>query len=183
MAQTNDSKFYNGQIVEAYSIEHRYNEPNAFELRFVVGIFNDDGSPKAKVDCFLEVSMRYGTGNNAQRTQWDMTKETLAHLGFQGDDISNAQLAAQLTNKPCRVREQLLDKNGKPFSTPRYYFTTQKPMKTIDDANARLKHIMSGVSFGGAAAAPAANPFNMPAAAPAPAAPAGNATPNPFAGM
>lgn len=185
MEKKNDSNYYDGQVCEAYSIEHRFGKEKAFEIKFVVGIFNADKTPKAKVDVFLEVSMEYGKGNNASKTQWDMTKETLVSLGFVGEDISNAQLNAQLVNKPCRVREQVLDRDGKPFATPRYYFTSARPVKQIDNANDMLKSIMSGVASGGfgAPAAPA-NPFNMPAAsaAPAPAAPAAGA-PNPFAGM
>ena len=176
----NDSRFYNGQIVEAQSIEHRFGKENAFEIQFIVGLFNDDNTPKTKVEVYLEVSMEYGKGNNASKTQWDMTKETLASLGFTGDDISNAQLNAQLANKPCRVREQTVDKNGKPLNAPRYYFTSAKPIKTLANANDMLKRIMSGVAGGGQPS----SPFNMGAQTGAPAAvPAGNMTVNPFANM
>lgn len=180
MATNNDSKFYNGQIIEAKSIDHRFNKPNAFEIQFVVGIFGEDGKPKSKIETYLEVSSEYGKGNNASKTQWEMTKETLVSLGFVGEDISNVQLNAQLVNKPCRIREQTLDRDGKPLNSPRYYFTSAKPISVIEDANARLKAIMSGVAggFGGAAPAAASVSTFGQTAAPAPA-----GAPNPFEGM
>ena len=194
----NDSKFYNGQICSVQPIESRFNTPNAFELAFEVGIFAEDGKPLRKVDVYLELSMRYGTGNNAQKTQKDLTFETLRSLGFEGEDLSAPRLAT-LVNKPCRIREQTLDKNGAPLQSPRYYFTSQKPIVAIPDANAKLREIMGAVAapgafpggvpqgFPGAAPTPP-NPFAAPAApaaapAPAPAAPAAGTPPNPFAGM
>lgn len=186
MAQNNDSKFYNGQIIEGKSIVHRFGKERAFEIQFIVGIFNDDNTPKAKVEVYLEVSMEYGKGNNASKTQWDMTKDTLASLGFVGEDISNAQLNSQLVNKPCRIREQTLDRDGKPLNSPRYYFTSARPIQPLDNANEMLKSIMSGVAAGagfGAPAAAPANPFNMPQPGAAPAAAPAAGAPNPFAGM
>ncbi len=188
----NDSKFYDGQICSVQPIESRFNTPQAFELAFEVGIFDDNHQPLKKVDVYLEISMRYGTGNNAQKTQKDMTFETLHSLGFEGEDLSAPRLAT-LVNKPCRIREQTLDKNGAPLQSPRYYFTSAKPIVPVADANAKLREIMGAV--GGGFAAPGAvpnaaptppNPFAMPAApaaAPAPAAPAAQTPPNPFAGM
>ena len=174
MANSNsDSRFYDGQVVEAKSIVHRFGKERAFEIQFIVGLFNEDRTPKAKVEVYLEVSMEYGKGNNATKTQWDMTKETLASLGFVGEDISNAQLNSQLAGKPCRVREQTHDRDGKPLSAPRYYFTSARPIKAIDNANEMLRQIMSGVS-----SATAVNPFNAAQPTAAPAAPV-----NPFAGM
>lgn len=187
----NDSKFYDGQICSVQPIESRFNTPQAFELAFEVGIFDDNHAPLKKVDVYLEISMRYGTGNNAQKTQKDMTFETLRSLGFEGEDLSAPRLAT-LVNKPCRVREQTLDKNGAPLSSPRYYFTTAKPIVAIADANAKLREIMSAVAVPGAptggSAVPPPNPFVAPAAPAAPAVPgvptATNAAPpNPFAGM
>lgn len=181
----NDSKFYDGQICSVQPIESRFNTPNAFELAFEVGIFGENHTPMKKVDVYLEISMRYGTGNNAQKTQKDLIFETLHSLGFEGEDLSAPRLAT-LVNKPCRIREQTLDKNNQPLSTPRYYFTTAKPIVAIPDANAKLREIMGAVAAPGAVpgATPPPNPFAAPAApaAPAPAAPAAT-PPNPFAGM
>lgn len=188
----NDSKFYDGQICSVQPIESRFNTPNAFELAFEVGIFDDNHQPLKKVDVYLEISMRYGTGNNAQKTQKDMTFETLHSLGFEGEDLSAPRLAT-LVNKPCRVREQTLDKNGAPLSSPRYYFTSAKPIVPVADANAKLREIMGSVAGGFAApaapgtATPPPNPFAAPAAPvapqPAPAAAPAQTPPNPFAGM
>lgn len=169
---SNDSKFYDGQICSVQAIESRFNTPDAFELAFEVGIFDEQKQPLKKVDVYLEISMRYGTGNNAQKTQKDMTFETMHALGFEGEDLSAPRLAT-LVGKSCRVREQLFDKNNQPLSVPRYYFTSARPIVAIADANARLREIMGAVAGGFATPAPAA---------PAPAAPA-PATPNPFAGM
>lgn len=198
MATQNDSKFYDGQICSVMPIEHRFNEPNAFELAFEVGIFDENKQPIKKVDVYLEISMRYGSGNNASKTQKDMTFETLRTLGFEGEDLSAPRLAT-LVNKPCRVREQTLDKTGKPLTSPRYYFTSAKPIVALADANAKLREIMGAVAApggafgapaapGGFAAAPGAvpppNPFAAPAApAAAPGAAAAGTPPNPFAAM
>ena len=188
----NDSKFYDGQICSVQPIESRFNTPQAFELAFEVGIFDDNHQPLKKVDVYLEISMRYGTGNNAQKTQKDMTFETLHSLGFEGEDLSAPRLAT-LVNKPCRVREQTLDKNGAPLSSPRYYFTSAKPIVPVADANAKLREIMGSVAGGFAApaspgaATPPPNPFAAPAAPvapqPSPAAAPAQTPPNPFAGM
>jgi hypothetical protein len=197
MATQNDSKFYDGQICSVMPIEHRFNEPNAFELAFEVGIFDENKQPIKKVDVYLEISMRYGSGNNSSKTQKDMTFETLRTLGFEGEDLSAPRLAT-LVNKPCRVREQTLDKTGKPLTSPRYYFTSAKPIVALADANAKLREIMGAVAApGGAFGAPAApggfaapgavpppNPFAAPAApAAAPGAAAAGTPPNPFAAM
>lgn len=184
---SNDSKFYDGQICSVQAIESRFNTPNAFELAFEVGLFDEQKQPLKKVDVYLEISMRYGTGNNAQKTQKDMTFETLHALGFEGEDLSAPRLAT-LAGKPCRVREQLLDKNNQPLAVPRYYFTSARPIVAIADANARLREIMGAVAGGFAQPAPAAaptagGPFAQPAPAAAPNAFQSATPPNPFAGM
>lgn len=188
MATPNDSKFYDGQICSVQPIEHRFGEANAFELAFEIGLFDENKNPLKKVEAYLEISMRYGSGNNATKTQKDLTFATLHSLGFEGEDLSAPRLA-MLVNKPCRIREQLLDKAGQPLANPRYYFTTAKPVVAIADANAKLREIMGAVAGGFAAPAPGAgvpppNPFAAPAAAPVAPAPTAAATPpNPFAAM
>lgn len=198
MATQKDSKFYDGQICSVTPIEHRFNEPNAFELAFEVGIFDENKQPIKKVDVYLEISMRYGSGNNASKTQKDMTFDTLRSLGFEGEDLSAPRLAT-LVNKPCRVREQTLDKNNQPLNQPRYYFTSAKPIVALPDANAKLREIMGAVAAPGAGASigfgvpvapgavPPPNPFGAPAPAAVPVAAPGTAhagtPPNPFAAM
>lgn len=175
-----ERKYYDGMICSMVSIEHRFNRPNAFELKAEVGLFDAEKKPLKKVEVYLEVSMEYGKGNNSSKTQWEMTKETLHSLGFEGEDISNPRLAT-LVNRPCRICEQITDKGD-----VRYYFTTKKPEVAIDNANDRLKQMMGQVAggaspFGGAAAPAGAAAFAAPA--PAAAAPAAGNPPNPFAGM
>ena len=175
-----ERKYYDGMICSMVSIEHRFNRPNAFELKADVGLFDAEKKPLKKVEVYLEVSMEYGKGNNASKTQWEMTKEPLQSLGFEGEDISNPRLAT-LVNRPCRICEQITDKGD-----IRYYFTTKKPEVAIDNANDRLNQMMGQVAGGasqvGGAAAPAgAAAFADPA--PAAAAPAAGNPPNPFAGM
>lgn len=184
---SNDSKFYDGQVCSVQAIESRFNTPSAFELAFEVGLFDEQKQPLKKVDVYLEISMRYGTGNNAQKTQKDMTFETLRALGLEGEDLSAPRLAT-LVGKPCRVREQLFDKSNQPLAVPRYYFTTARPIVAIADANARLREIMGAVAGGFANPAPAAAPapsgvFQDPAPAAAPFATPAPTPPNPFAGM
>lgn len=157
-------KYYDGQILSVDTIEHRFGRANAFEIRAVVGIFNPDKTPKGKVEVYLEVSMEYGKGNNSSKTQWEMTKETLKSLGFEGDDLSAPRLAT-LVNKTCRICENVTDKGTS------YYFSSSRPVTVITDANERLRAMMSG-----GMAAPAASPFGAPAAQSVQA-------PNPFEGM
>lgn len=164
MADNNaNRKYYDGQILKMEAIEHRFNRPNAFEIRAEVGIFNANKTPKGKVEVFLEVSMEYGKGNNSSKTQWQMTQETLRSLGLEGDDISAPRLAT-LVNRTCRICENVTEKGTN------YYFSSNRPVTVISDANERLRAMMSG---GMAPSPSAASPFGVTAA------PAAQA-PNPF---
>ena len=84
------------------------------------------------------------------------------------------------------AQEETLPLSGKPLNSPRYYFTSARPIQPLDNANEMLKSIMSGVAAGagfGAPAAAPANPFNMPQPGAAPASAPAAGAPNPFAGM
>lgn len=153
MADNNaNRKYYDAQIVKIEAVEHRFNRPNAFELRAEVTLFNADKSIKGRAEVFMEVSMEYGKGNNASKTQWEITKETLHALGLEGEDISEPRLAT-LVNRPCRICENVTDKGTN------YYFTTNRPVTVIKDANERLRAMMAG-----GMSAPSASPFGNAAA-------------------
>lgn len=175
MEVKNQGSVYDGQIISAKPIEHRFNRADAFEIQLEIGIFNADGTPKAKVCTYLEMSMEYGKGNNASKTQIDISFETLHRLGFTGDDLTKLDM---LKGKKCRVREQTMDKNGQAYPEPRYYIVSAPTITAINDANERLKKILAGAAnpFGSANAATteqkAADPFAAP-----------GAESDPFAGM
>ena len=176
--------FYNGVIVSCKPIKGRYAKPgeSVMELYFVVGYYDESNSPAGKCDVFLEISNRYGIGNESQKMWWQITKEKLDKLGWQGDlDITKV---GQLVNKLCRLQYSTVDKDGKPHKNgPRWNFSFRKEIEEIDaaSANAMLAQMMGG-------GMPAATPFAFNAGAPANGvtaapAPAGATAPNPFSNM
>ena len=174
--------FYDGMICAVKPIKSRFNQPGVMELLFECGYYDDNRQPAGKCEIYLELSARYGMGNDAQKTWWQITKEKLDKLGWQGDlDLTKL---AQLINKPCRLSYSTVDKDGKPHKNgPRWNFSFRKEIEEIDPAaaNAMLAQMMGGI----APAAPSATvttggfAFNATPAAPAPA--GGVAMPpNPF---
>lgn len=179
--------YYNGMICSVKPIKSRFGQQGVMELYFECGYYDEANKPAGKCEIYLELSGRYGMGNDSQKTWWQITKEKLNKLGWQGDlDLTKL---GQLVNKPCRMSYSTVDKDGKPHKNgPKWNFSFRKEVEEIDpaSANAMLAQMMGGGMP--AAPAPAAAPatafaFNAAAPAAAPAAPAAAAAPNPFAGM
>ncbi len=163
--------FYDGTIISCKVIKSRFNQEGVLELWFECGYFDDAKAPMGKCDIYLEVSNRYGMGNEASKMWWQITKEKLDKLGWQGDfDLTKL---AQLNDKPCRLSYSTKDKDGNPHKNgPRWNFSFRKENVEIDgaSANAMLKQMMGG-GFATASASPFASPTGAAKA------------PNPFTGM
>lgn len=192
--------FYDGMIVSCKPIKSRFNQPGVMELHFICGVYDENHQPAMKCEIFLEISNRYGMGNDKDKTWWQITQDKLIKLGWVGPmDLTKCD---QLANKTCRLSYATKDKDDKPLKNgPRWSFTFRAPVEELDgaSANAMLQQMMTGGlppapapagapaqgAFAFNAGAPAlvaapGNAFAAPAPAPA-AAPA--AAPNPFAGM
>jgi len=122
-----------------------------------------------------EVSNQYGKGNFADRTQAQLTFETLGKIGFQGNDLTT--LDQQLLNKETVAHikaNEAKDGSGKVFYNVSWLGEgSGSTPKAIDQAE--MQRRVSAMFGGGAAAAPA--PAAAPDPQPAPpvaSAPAGN---------
>ena len=140
--------FYDAVVRTADIIENRFNPEDGYEVEIEVGVFDAERKPLAKAFVYLELSMRPGVGNNANRTSYEVSMEKLAKLGFAGgDDLSRI---GEIAGKPCRVSYQTKDaKTGLPLKYgPRWSLTFQRPSKKVDpkEAMARLKELMAGVA-------------------------------------
>ena len=184
--------FYDGMIVSCTPIKSRFNQPGVMELHFICGVYDENHQPAMKCEIFLELSNRYGMGNDKDKTWWQITQDKLNKLGWVGPlDMTKC---AQLANKTCRLSYATKDKDGNPLKNgPKWNFSFRAPVEELDaaSANAMLQQMMTGGMPPAPAAAPAPAPaaaqgafFNAGAPAPdaAPAA-APAAAPNPFAGM
>lgn len=173
--------YYNGTICSCKVIKSRFNQPGVLELAFDCGYFDANNKPAGKCEIFLEVSSRYGMGNDSQKQWWQITKEKLDKLGWQGDfDLTKL---GQLTNKPCRLSYSTKDKDGNPRKNgPVWNFTFRHEAEEVDAASAQamLAQMMGGAIPTAATPTTGANPFAFNAA---PAATTASAAPNPFAGM
>lgn len=174
--------FYDGMIVSVKPIKSRFGQEGVIELHFECGYYDTEHKPMGKCDIYLELSNRYGLGNESTKMWWQITKEKLDKLGWQGDfDLTKV---AQLVNKPCRLSYATVDKDGKALKNgPRWNFS----FRTIEEIDASTANAMLAQMMGGsapvAAPAPAAAAFAFNAAPASAATPAAPAAPNPFAGM
>lgn len=151
--------YYKAQILSAKPIKNRFNKPG-FELMFECGLYAEDGTtPAGEAEIYLEVSNAYGQPPMNDRTQKDITFQTLVSLGWaHGEDLSKLPT---LVNSICQVR---CKKDSK--GNDRFYFSSRRPVEELDIASAqKLMAEMAGV--GGA---PAAGVFNANTAPAAPAA-------------
>lgn len=179
--------FYDGMIVAVKPIKSRFGQEGVMELLFECGYYDENKKPAGKCEVFLEISNRYGIGNDSNKMWWQITKEKLDKLGWQGEfDLTKV---AQLVNKPCRLSYSTADKDGKPHKNgPRWNFSFRKEVEEIDcaSANAMLAQMMGCCAPSNVASPSASFAFNAGSAAPQ----ATSATsvppqvaPNPFAGM
>lgn len=162
--------YYKAQILSVKPIKNRFNKPG-FELMFEVGVFAEDGQTAAgEAEVYLEISNEYGQPPMNDRTQKEISFQTLASLGWQhGEDITKLP---SLVNATCQVR---CKKDSK--GNDRFYFSSKRQVEELDMNTAQ--QLMA--QLGGGASTPAAGVFNTAPAsgafgAPAPAA----ANVNPF---
>lgn len=169
-----ESKNGQCQITAAELIDPRFSDvpQPAFELMLTVR--NEESEEDV---IYLEVSNRYGQGNNAQKTQAQMTMETLSAIGWKhGADFSQI---GTLVNKVIGYHAK---KNAKGYVNV-YISTFSAKRISAADVAARVAAMTGGAPAPVAAAVPvaapaaAANPFGGGAAA----APAAGAS-NPFGG-
>lgn len=161
--------YYKAQILSVKPIKNRFNKPG-FELMFEVGVFAEDGQTAAgEAEVYLEISNEYGQPPMNDRTQKEISFQTLASLGWQhGEDITKLPT---LVNATCQVR---CKKDSK--GNDRFYFSSKRQVEELDMNTAQ--QLMA--QLGGGASTPAAGVFNAPSTpsafgAPAPA--AGNTNP------
>ena len=132
----------------------------AFEVMLTV--VNAEGEEDA---IYMEFSRRYGSGNNAQKTQAQMSMDSLLLIGWTGGmDFSQVQT---LVGKQVNYRAKM---NTKGYMN--VYVSAFAP-KSISAADAAQR---AAAMMHGAAPTPAPTP------AAAPAAPAPYTPPNPFGG-
>lgn len=149
------------------------------EPRFTAGAFevmltvvNEQGEEDV---IYLEMSTRYGQGNNAQKTQAQMSMESLTAIGWTaGDDFSQIGM---LVNRQIPYHAKASTKNGKTYLNV-YISKFEVKKLSAADVAARVA-AMTGQRPPVAAPVPppaAASPFAAPTAGGA-----GGAAFNPFA--
>jgi hypothetical protein len=144
------------QITAAFPIEARFpNIPQpAFEIMFSVR--TEDGEVG---EVYLEFSQRMGVGNSANKTQAQMSAETLASIGWTGRlDFSNI---GNMAGKVCDVNAKKNDKGHMNL-----YFSSYSTTKLDPATLAQRVAALTGAPS--AAAVSAASPFGAPAAPAAP---------------
>jgi hypothetical protein len=147
-------------------------DPNAFDICIKV---SDAADPAQSDWARLEMSSDYGKGNFADRTQAQISMDTLRKLGFEGDDLTTIE--AQLSGKRavvCVAASQGRD-GDKTFYNVKYFVTGGREPEAMDKGEMlrRAKALMAG---GGAASTP------PPTATPAPASITGTPAPAPVPG-
>lgn len=160
--------YYDGLIQSIEPIKNRFGKAG-FELYAKVGIFDADGkTPLGVEEVFMEVSDAYGQPPMNDRTQKQITLDTLKSIGFQfGEDLSKLSM---LNNVKCRIKAKLDTKKNM-----RFYFSSHREVEKISVEDA-MKMM---AAIGGGATASATSPFNATQSQ----APAATSTPNPFTGM
>jgi hypothetical protein len=125
-----------------------------------------DASNEAESDWVrLEMSTDYGKGNFANRTQAQITMETLAKLGYEGGELDMDALETQLAGKTAivHVAESTGKDGDKKFYNAKYFVTSGGNEPTAidkDEMKRRLKAMTGGAaaSAGTAAATGTAAP-------------------------
>jgi len=138
-----------GEVVFAEA-KFAKDDPNAFDI--CIRVTSKDS--EAETDwARLEMSSNYGKGNFSTRTQAQIAGETLAALGFEGDDLTT--IGEQLTGKDAivHIKASRPQADGKVFYNVSYFVTGgNDPVAiTAETVKARLAALM-----GKATTAPAA---------------------------
>lgn len=167
------SKEGNGQcqIKAADLIDPRFQDIPAGAFEVMLTVVNEQGEEDA---IYLEMSTRYGTGNNAQKTQAQMSMESLMAIGWTGGaDFSQI---GTLVNRTIPYHAKRSEKNGKSYLN---VYISKFEVKKISAAEVAARvAAMTGQRPPAAqpqpVAPPPASPFGQTA-------PAGGTAFNPFA--
>lgn len=118
-------------ITEILFAESRFNsdDPNAFDICVKV---ETKSEPKQSDYWRGECSGRYGKGNFAGKTQYQITLENLRKLGFQGDDLT--KLDDQLVGKTATAVVESREYEGKTYYDVKYLNGTYRPEAMSTDA-------------------------------------------------
>ncbi len=109
--------YFNVEIIAAYPAAPRFQ--NAPQGSFDVCIEVRDVESGASDFWCGEISANYGKGNFSDRTQAQITMETLHKIGFQGNDLS--QLPTLIGVKTtAKVESSVSNSNGKTYYNVRY---------------------------------------------------------------
>ena len=160
------------EIIEAVTAEPKFAKPPAFDI--CIHVKTEDGQ-----DGWWrgEISTTHGKGNFADRTQAQITLETLQKIGLQGTDLTNiGTLVGMKTVAHVEGTTKETDYGSKTYYNIKYLGVGGDIPVRID-GNAMAQRLSQ--LFGTPAPAPAAtvqqpatNPFGAP----------GTAAPNPFTG-
>ena len=121
-------------------------DPNAFDVN--IHVTNKDAS--AEMDWVrMEFSGDYGKGNFANRTQAQISMESLRKLGFEGDDLT--QIADQLGGHEAIVfvKESKPTEDGKVFYNPQYFVTSGNEPVALDQSKLKARLANVAALFGG----------------------------------
>ena len=131
----------------------------------VTDVSNDAESDWAR----LEMSSDYGKGNFANRTQAEITMDTLRKLGFEGEDLTTLEEQLLEREAVVHVKESKGREGDKTFYNVQYFVTgggNEPEAIAVDEMKRRLAMLMGGArgstataqptGVGGTATAPAA---------------------------
>ena len=138
---------YQVTITKAELAEPKFAPPPAFDV--CLQVTGDDGQS----DWWRgEVSSAYGKGNAKDRTQAQLTMETLRRVGYQGQDLSQI---GSLVGVKTTATVVATEKNGKTYHNVRYLGDAGDAPVAIDPQTIAQR---IAAIFGGQAPAPQAMP-------------------------
>lgn len=150
-------EFENCTIVDVDTY-NMFDDPEGMRPEYCIGCKVNLGNGQEEM-IYLEVSNDYGKGFNSQRTQIEITFETLKSLGYEGTNNFAADYGKlkALVGKPCRVFGKVSTKG---FWN--YYFSSGRRRTRVssDALAARMARLMGQQAAPAAAPAPDVNPFN-----------------------
>jgi len=139
---------FSGKVLEIVLAESRFspNDPDAFDICIHVQGPECDGKNQ---DGWWrgEVSGKYGRGNFANKTQYEITMDALHQIGFEGEDLS--ELESQLVGTEINYKVESREYNGKTYYDVKYigggdYKPKPISMDSVADKLSSLKAKTSG---------------------------------------
>lgn len=134
-------------IAEIIIAESKFNknDPNAFDV--AVGVQHRD-DPNQGDYWHGEISSRLGKGNNAHKTQYQLTMEALHRIGYEGDTLDMGKLQ-ELKGKETTAFVEGREYNGKTYYDVKFLGSSFLP-QAIDpnEAFRRLQAIQQGAPMG-----------------------------------